>query len=104
MTRGLLSLMASRQKVPIDHPLHCCASLTLGSNENERHLAGVAIVIHLRVVLIDRLETLFVLQTEDEDHGINPMGELEEKRALSLSFEERRSDLLEYLVRWLRLG
>jgi hypothetical protein len=69
--------MASRQKTRLVNSLQLAASLTLGSNENERHLAEISIVIHLRVILIDSLEALLVLQTEHEDNSIDPMCELE---------------------------
>lgn len=77
MTRGLLSLMASRERESLFHSVQLTASLTLSSHENERHLADISIVIHLRVILIDSLETLLVLQTEHEDNSIDPMCELE---------------------------
>lgn len=54
-------------------------ALTLRAHEDQRHVADVAIVVHLRVVLIDRLEALLVLQTEDEDHRVDPVRELNER-------------------------
>ena len=53
---------------------------TLSSDENERHICDISVVIHLRIVLIDRFEALFILQAEDEDDSVDPMRELEEER------------------------
>jgi hypothetical protein len=54
--------------------------LTLSSDENERHVCDVSVVIHLRVVLIDRFEAFFILEAEDEDDSVYPMRELDEER------------------------
>ena len=100
MTRGLLSLIASKEEHLSFETI--VVTLTLSSNENQRHFRDIPIVTHLRVVLIDGLETLFVLQTEDEDDRIDPMGQLERRTDVTRS--DGSESLLEYPGHWLRLA
>lgn len=80
MTRGLLSLIASKPRTLHSRVIHVTESPTLSSHENERHLRDISVMTHLREVLIDRFETLFVLETEDEDDRVDPMSQLKNER------------------------
>lgn len=55
---------------------HGHTSLTLGSHQDQRDLARVAVVGHPAVVVVDCLETNFILQAEDKDNSVHPHGEL----------------------------
>ena len=49
---------------------------------------------HLREVLIDRFETLFVLETEDEDDRIDPMSQLKKENVRRRQEEQRETGYL----------
>jgi hypothetical protein len=52
--------------------------LTLRPHENQRDLSRIAEVRHLGVVIVDGVETGFVLQTEHKDDRVHPRRELHE--------------------------
>lgn len=58
--------------------------LTLRPHENQRDLSRTAEVRHLGVVIVDGVETGFVLQTEHKDDRVHPRRELHEERSVSL--------------------
>ncbi|MPC72558.1 hypothetical protein E2C01_066869 [Portunus trituberculatus] len=57
------------------HAEHKSKSKQTGQHD-ERHLGSVAVVCHLRIVVIDGVEGALILQTEHEDDSINPSREL----------------------------
>ena len=58
--------------------INVVCTLTLGTNDNDRYVWTIC--TELAVELVKILETGFILQTKDEDHGINPAAELEEQK------------------------
>ena len=49
---------------------------TLSSDKNDGDLLDVPVLRHLGVVVVDGVEGRLVLETEDEDDGVHPGGEL----------------------------
>jgi hypothetical protein len=55
------------------------SDLTLRPNENQRDVSRIPEVGHLRVVIIDGVETRLVFQTEHKDDRVHPGRELQER-------------------------
>ena len=51
-------------------------ALTLRSDEDQGDVLHVSILRHLGVVIVDGVETRLVLETEHEDHRVDPRSEL----------------------------
>ena len=62
--------------------VHMCvrACQTLCAHQHQRQVGGVPVVGEAAEVVINRLEADLILQTEDEDHGVNPQCKLETDR------------------------
>ena len=55
------------------------SGLTLRPHKNQRDLSRIAEVRHLGVVIVDGVETGFVLQTEHKDDRVHSHRELHER-------------------------
>lgn len=60
------------------------SGLTLCPHEDQGNLGWIAEVRHLGVVIIDGVETGFVLQAEHKDDRVHPRRELHDKRSVML--------------------
>lgn len=47
------------------------------ADQDQRQVGGVSVVGEAAEVVINRLEADLVLQTEDEDHGVDPQSKLQ---------------------------
>jgi hypothetical protein len=65
----------------------------LRPDQDERYLGGISVVRHLRVVVVDGVERGLVLQAKNEDNGVHPGGELEEKENDHQGRAKNRSQL-----------
>ena len=67
----------------IDDPRHPLRQTVLGADQDDGHVAQVAVVGQTLVVLQHCVETLLVVQAEHKHHGVHPQGELQGKGTLS---------------------
>lgn len=51
-------------------------TLTLCADQYNGHIGAVPKVRHLRIVVVDRVETALVFETEHKDDGVHPGGKL----------------------------
>lgn len=64
--------------------LSACA-FTLRADQHQREVSRVPVAGEAAEVMINSLEAVFILQTEDEDHGVNPQSKLQQRNRSLLS-------------------
>ena len=76
----LKPLLFAGLNVTLKCRLTACLSrrLTLRPDEDQGDVLHVAVLRHFGVVVIDGVEARLVLETEHEDHRVDPRGELKQ--------------------------
>lgn len=80
-------MAATPQKTPV-WPVYmsCNVCRTLRADQHQRQVGGVPEVGEATEVVINRLETDLILQTEDEDHSVDPQRKLQRETKTHFHF------------------
>lgn len=74
-------MAATLQKRLVPACLGVCA-FTLRADQHQRQVSRVPVAGEAVEVMINSLEAVFVLQTEHEDHGVNPQSKLQQREVV----------------------